>query len=732
MKKYILLLITLIYYPLSAQSIPGISIKILVYDQQNNRITLRIGLDSSATNGSIEGEFDTQFGEEELPPSPPTGVFDARLALPYNNFLSQFSYIDIRNGNFGVSLDSVEYRVWCSPDTIGTDRYTLKWFFPPGVRATIKNNLNQIQKLNATGTDSLVFTNPSTHNKRMKIIVYYPVIYNNWTTSGGSVPGNSVIGGNLTIGAGGGTLSGNTTVQGNIILNGNLTIGNNTLTVQGFSGSGSVNSDSTSVLILNGAGIVNIPNSITRLRKLVVEDTTKGNGSANLITDTLEINPSCSLNVGSQNFRIKKHFRFNGRVYGTGRIILEGTDSFIEEQSTMSGSGSVENLEINNLDGVLYDDISQTTTVTGTLTFTQGKFTLGSNNIVLTTSASISGGSSSSFLVTSSTGTLKQNVGASTKFFPVGPTSAKYTPVSLSNSGVPDNFIVRVADNFPSNLSNPSDTNKTVKNVWTISEEVSGGSNANISLTWNTTDQGTLFNPAAGVFIGRYNGSSWIPKSGTVSGSGPYTVSATGFTSFSDFGAGNDGPLPVELSSFTANVKGKSVSLKWRTETEVNNYGFDVERKSPSQEYFQKIGFIQGSNNSNSPKEYSFTDNNIEENGKYRYRLKQIDTDGTFVYSQEVEIEYNVIKEFALYQNFPNPFNPGTIIRYDIANDSPIRIKLYNQLGSEIATLISGFHTAGTYSIFLDAKKLNLSTGIYFISLNTGEFNKTIKINLVK
>ncbi|MDZ7623648.1 MAG: hypothetical protein U5J96_04260 [Ignavibacteriaceae bacterium] len=116
-------------------------------------------------------------------------------------------------------------------------------------------------------------------------------------------------------------------------------------------------------------------------------------------------------------------------------------------------------------------------------------------------------------------------------------------------------------------------------------------------------------------------------------------------------------PLPVELSSFTAVFSDGTVQLKWITETEVNNYGFDIERKVEKQEWTQ-IGFLAGYGNSNSPKTYSFTDNNLIGGSKFQYRLKQIDTDGQYKYSETIEVEISP-GNFTLYQNYPNPFNPS-------------------------------------------------------------------------
>ncbi len=145
-------------------------------------------------------------------------------------------------------------------------------------------------------------------------------------------------------------------------------------------------------------------------------------------------------------------------------------------------------------------------------------------------------------------------------------------------------------------------------------------------------------------------------------------------------GVPENNPLPVELSSFTAKVKGSDVLLDWRTETEVSNYGFEVQRKATDD--WEKIGFVEGHGNTNSPKEYSFKDSEPAGGTAFQYRLKQIDTDGKFSYSNIVDVSL-IPYQYALYQNYPNPFNPGTTIKFSLEQDSPVNISLFSVLGEK-------------------------------------------------
>jgi uncharacterized membrane protein len=187
-------------------------------------------------------------------------------------------------------------------------------------------------------------------------------------------------------------------------------------------------------------------------------------------------------------------------------------------------------------------------------------------------------------------------------------------------------------------------------------------------------------------------------------------------------------PLPVELISFTAAAGINEIILNWATGTETNNLGFEIERKTELTEW-QEVGFINGNGTTTDTKFYSFTDNSITSN-KYYYRLKQIDLDGTFEYSNTVQIDFDSPAEFSLEQNFPNPFNPSTIIPFTLPLDSDINLSVYNSLGEKVAELINGNKIAGTYNIEFNGEEL--SSGIYLYRLETGNFISSKKMILIK
>ncbi len=173
--------------------------------------------------------------------------------------------------------------------------------------------------------------------------------------------------------------------------------------------------------------------------------------------------------------------------------------------------------------------------------------------------------------------------------------------------------------------------------------------------------------------------------------------------------------VPVELSSFTANVSNGNVVLNWITATETNNKGFEVQRSSG--EDFQTIGFVQGNGTSTQQHSYTYSDNTVD-HGSYSYRLRQVDFDGSSEYSNVVEVNISAPKLYSLAQNYPNPFNPTTKINYSLSVDSKVTLKVFDILGQEVATLLNGNITSGAHNVTFDASKLNSGVYLYKIEAN--------------
>ena len=185
------------------------------------------------------------------------------------------------------------------------------------------------------------------------------------------------------------------------------------------------------------------------------------------------------------------------------------------------------------------------------------------------------------------------------------------------------------------------------------------------------------------------------------------------------------GVVPVELTSFTAAAGANKITLFWKTATEMNNYGFEIQR-SNDKNNFVPVGFVKGSGTTTEPQTYSYIDNI---SGNFYYRLKQLDFNGTFEYSYVVEA-YTLPETFWLNQNYPNPFNPSTKIKFVIPQSSFVNLKVYNVLGNEVATLINEEKLPGEYEVEFNAS--DLASGIYFYTIRAGNFSQTKKLILLK
>jgi hypothetical protein len=186
--------------------------------------------------------------------------------------------------------------------------------------------------------------------------------------------------------------------------------------------------------------------------------------------------------------------------------------------------------------------------------------------------------------------------------------------------------------------------------------------------------------------------------------------------------------VPVELVSFTANSVRDKIELNWRTATETNNQGFEIQKRTDNGE-FEKVGFVPGHGTTTDIQTYSYADSKVA-SGNYTYRLKQMDFDGSFEYSDIVAVEVTAPLEFTLEQNYPNPFNPSTVIKYSIPENVFVTLDVYNLLGEKVASLVNGIQDAGRYEISFDAS--NFASGVYVYSLRSGSFNLVKKMLLMK
>ena len=185
---------------------------------------------------------------------------------------------------------------------------------------------------------------------------------------------------------------------------------------------------------------------------------------------------------------------------------------------------------------------------------------------------------------------------------------------------------------------------------------------------------------------------------------------------------------PVELISFNSEIENNCIILKWVTASEINNYGFEIERKENNNKW-QSIGYVKGNGTNAERHIYQYRDENIK-SGEYFYRLKQIDFNGTFKYSSEIESYIKNQFKFNLEQNYPNPFNPKTEIEFTLNEPSKVNLKVYDLLGNLVTTLLDDYRNVGMYK--LEFKGENLSSGIYFYIIKVNGKTKSRSMVLQK
>jgi photosystem II stability/assembly factor-like uncharacterized protein len=236
-----------------------------------------------------------------------------------------------------------------------------------------------------------------------------------------------------------------------------------------------------------------------------------------------------------------------------------------------------------------------------------------------------------------------------------------------------------------------------------------------------------------GVFLSVDNGSNWTASNGGLTN---LDIRSLAFDNLGNLYAGaykSSGggglwqsaiPLPVELTAFNACQKENSIVLQWNTATEMNNYGFEVERRAVKNDgsaaaNWEKIGFVSGYGTRNSPYKYSYTDENPPP-GRSVYRLKQLDNTGEFTYSQSIELDFGIVPATVeLSQNYPNPFNPSTTFMFSIPEDGTVTLKIFNIAGCEVKELVHGILRAGNHRIVWSPE--TIAAGIYVYRLHYGD-----------
>ncbi len=392
-----------------------------------------------------------------------------------------------------------------------------------------------------------------------------------------------------------------------------------------------------------------------------------------------------------------------------------------------AASSVLNNLSLTSSQGVT---LGGNITVNGILSFgsSAGKITTNANTVTIASTGSVSGEAVGRYVV--------GNLFTSRS---VGTVASTFGGIGFSlASGTDDLGTVSVTRIAGSSGITTVNTNQSIARKWTIASDNPPTGGRDVTFSWVSTDDNSkIFSGTNFAQAWRYNGSTWsaVGSSTDVSASDPRSLTVN-TTSFSDWTVSDvNAPLPVEIMEFTARRKSGNIELSWKTATEVNNFGFEIERRSNVVEKMTHdnwivLGFIEGNGTINTPQEYSFVDRNMDV-AQYAYRLKQIDRDGHFSYSPLVEVSAGKFPaQFDLYQNFPNPFNPSTSIKFMIPTGNFVTLNVFDALGRNVSVLVNEWKDVGEYTVRFDGS--TISSGLYFYQITAGNYSTVKRMLLIK
>jgi Secretion system C-terminal sorting domain len=548
-----------------------------------------------------------------------------------------------------------------------------------------------------------------------------------WTSNGSIGVSTSTSVTDVTI-AGAATINGNISrnlVKRKLVLNGGgtWTLGSISVSEGGIFeiGAGTLNYNSSGgYTITDGGGsgnAFNVKGTLTaQTSGLTIGIPVNNTGTINVSGGNLTINGLYS-GVGTISVSASRQL-FIGNVaglnYGNTTLTNNGTISSNllifngTTQQTLSGTGSIANLTLNNANGLI---ISGAQTITTALTLTDGKIQLSNNDLSLGT-ATLTGGSASSYIQTIGTGNVKRTVGTTDILFPIGETN--FTPITIKQASGTDIYAVRVSDGI--DPTHPLQGTQYVAKEWNISRTPSNVTAATVKAEWNApADEGAGFTCASAQLL-HYNGTIWeaLSTAGTTiscaASPSVRSLTRTNVTSFSPFAVGLPSVvLSVELIDFQAVKHNSNLDLLWQTGAEKDMSHFEIEQSTDGKNY-SKIGQTKAAGKANN---YIFTPEGSLSILTY-FRLKIAHTDGSFTYSKVVSVSFG--KNLTV-KAFPNPVNNELTI--DAFSDA-------KSLDFEVVDVIgrSVFYkkeqnTEGSKSLTINT--LGWSSGIYMLKVTDGK-----------
>ncbi len=432
---------------------------------------------------------------------------------------------------------------------------------------------------------------------------------------------------------------------------------------------------------------------------------------------TLAASPATSLDIGNNltiSYVAGASFNDNGNSITVGGTFTVGSDG-----DKNIPEGTYENLTVNlsTGNGILQGGV----TVNGTLTLTNGSVELGNNDLTIGSGGSIASATSSKYIITNGSGVLiRSTVRFSGVIFPIG-TFISYTPCTITrNSSTDVSFAIRSFDGVLNNGTSGDEVAQIqdlVDRTWVIDPTTTpAGLNVNLLLQWNESDEGLTFDRSM-VRVFKYD-TEWVQVvEDTPAGSDPFDVFVVGITSFSEFSVGDAGStLPVTWLSFAGEeVTPGIASLEWKTASELNNKGFEVQKSLDGKNY-EPMGFVDGAGTTNEIQTYGFADEQLRQNTYYR--LKQIDFDGQFDYSRIVFVQssQHIAHPFSVY---PNPVGNNTDVQlvYQLAESDkkqPLQLELHDMHGR---LLLSVNGNINELNELLNTRISHIPQGVYLLTL---------------
>jgi hypothetical protein len=420
----------------------------------------------------------------------------------------------------------------------------------------------------------------------------------------------------------------------------------------------------------------------------------------------------------SESLKVHGNWNNNG-ILNSAVGTIEFIGSTGNQTITKVGGETIPYMIVNKASGNVI--LANNVTVSGGLTLTNGLVEVGANTLALG-SATVSGGSATSFVKTAGSGVMSRNVSGSAVNFPVG--NGSYNPAMITNAGTADIFSVRVVDNVTTNGTGvgATTTEAVVNRTWMISEATTGGSNATLRLYWNGTGEEINAFSAASAFMAHYVAASsmWDNIGGTV---GAGYVESTGNNSFSPFTISSSpvfAPLPVELMSLDAQCAGENVMVAWKTASEHNTLSYTVERSADGS-VWNEVQTVAAAVNSNSIRKYGIEDANAARGLNY-YRLIQTDQDGV----QKVygPVMSNCGSDDNIFMSFPNPSDAEITLVFnnkEYVGQSTLTVRDAN---GRVVRSIALDIQKGTSSLLIP--DMELTPGIYYLQLEGMNFKTPV------